>query len=203
MKKHNVLLGIGLALIVVSVIFPIQPQLMDLLIAATIGFSVISLVVVMLTKTTSRSWLPSVLLVLSMSKLALSVSVIRLILSAGHAGGVVGTFGNFLGAGNLIIGLAILGVVTLVSFAAIITSEKRISEVAASTEFCEAMQGVMKFVKGDAIFVAIALVIIMIGGTAMRDENIGVFMLLAIGYGVAFFIPAVLIAFASVLGGMK
>jgi len=61
--KNRGILGINLILMIVTVLFPLPAQLIDLLIVATIGFSVIFLLIALFSKTTSRSWLPSVLLV--------------------------------------------------------------------------------------------------------------------------------------------
>jgi len=207
--KNRVIWGISLFLILVTVLFPLPAQLMDLLIVATIGISVMVLLLALFIKTTSRSWLPSILTLFTIFKVMLSVSVIRLILISGYAGEVIGTFGNFLGAGNLIIGLIILGVVTAFSFAIIIKSEKRVHEITAShttdtnnshdnaDTFYKAMDGVIKFAKGNAILTAMALVIIVIGGVIVRDDAISVFMLLAIGYGVVFLLPTLLVVFTS------
>ena len=135
-----------------------------------------------------------------------------MILSRRYSGEIIGTLGNFLGAGNLIVGLIVLGIVTVVSFIVVMTSAKRVSKVTANTTtntltsndvastpvaFCEAMYGVIKFVKGDAIFIVMALVIIVIGGVSIRGEDISIFILFAIGYGLVFLIPTLLIAFIS------
>jgi len=219
MKKSGLILGIGVILIMLTIIIPLPTQLIDWLLMAAIGFSVIFLLLSLFAKYTSLSWLPSILLVFTMFMLTLSVSAVRLILASGYAGEVIGTFGNFVGADNPIAGLIILVAVTAVSFIVIEKSTKKVSEVTAGlttkkantpldkihaqTAFCEAMFGVIKFAKGYAVSNIIMLFIIVVGGVAILGEAIGVFMLLAIGYGLVFLIPALLITLTSGLAASR
>ena len=230
MKNSGIFIGICLILIIAAVVIPLPAQLVNYSIMATIGFAIIFLLVALFTKKPlTLPWFPSILLAFTTFKVALSVSVIRLILLNGDAGEVIGVFGHFIGAGNLIIGLIIFVAITAVSFIAIIKVAKRVSGITASftsnaltgtdstnaphsktqveTAFCGAMDGVVQYVKGDTIFNIMALFIIVIGSVAigvnpyslLHGEAVAVFMLLAIGHGIAFLIPNVFISFASSL----
>src|SRR5713101_8050801 len=99
--------------IVVAMIMPMPPFLLDLLISADITISVIVLLVSMyILKPVEFSVFPTALLLLTLFRLALNISSSRLILTQGNAGTraagqVIEAFGNFVVGGNYIVGVVI------------------------------------------------------------------------------------------------
>src|SRR5579884_12451 len=132
-------LGVPLAVlgIVVALITPLPPFLMDFLIVTDIMLSVIVMMVAMyILKPVDFSVFPTTLLLLTLFRLALNVSSSRLILLNGNsgtaaAGEVIESFGNFVVGGNYIIGAVIFLVLIAIQYVVINHGAVRISEVAA------------------------------------------------------------------------
>jgi flagellar biosynthesis protein FlhA len=123
--------------IVVAMIMPIPPFLLDILISSNITISVIVLLVSMdILKPVDFSVFPTSLLLLTLFRLALNVSSSRLILIQGNsgtraAGQVIEAFGNFVVGGNYIIGVVIFLVLIAIQYVVINHGAVRISEVTA------------------------------------------------------------------------
>jgi flagellar biosynthesis protein FlhA len=132
-------MGVPLAVlgIVMAMIAPLAPFLLDLLIAANITISVIVLLVALyITKPSEFSIFPTTLLLMTLFRLALNVSSARLILLDGNtgtaaAGHVIEAFGNFVVGGNYIIGAVIFLVLIAIQYVVINHGAVRISEVTA------------------------------------------------------------------------
>jgi flagellar biosynthesis protein FlhA len=132
-------LGVPVAVlaIVVALITPVPPALLDLLIVLDIMMSVIVLMVTMyILKPVEFSVFPTTLLLLTMFRLALNVSSARLILLNGNsgtaaAGRVIEAFGNFVVGGNYIVGGVIFLVLIAIQYVVINHGAVRISEVSA------------------------------------------------------------------------
>src|SRR5579884_3471222 len=128
---------IAVLAIVVALITPIPPFVLDLLIALDLMTSVIVLMVTMyILKPVDFSVFPTTLLLLTLFRLALNVSSARLILLDGNsgtaaAGEVIQAFGNFVVGGNYIIGAVIFLVLIAIQYVVINHGAVRISEVAA------------------------------------------------------------------------
>lgn len=128
---------IAVLAIVVALITPMPPFLLDLLIALDLMTSVIVLMVTMyILKPVDFSVFPTTLLLLTLFRLALNVSSARLILLNGNsgtaaAGEVIQAFGNFVVGGNYIIGAVIFLVLIAIQYVVINHGAVRISEVAA------------------------------------------------------------------------
>jgi len=236
-----------LAVVVVSIIFmmilPLPTPLVDALIATNMSISAILLMVAMyLPSPLAFSSFPTVLLVTTLFRLGISIATTRLILLDGDAGHIVDTFGNFVVGGNLVVGLVVFLILTIVQFVVITKGAERVAEVAArfsldampgkqmsidgdlrantidmeeakrrrvivekESQLYGAMDGAMKFVKGDAIagliIVAVNLVGGMIIGTMQRGlsaaEAVHVYSILTIGDGLIAQIPALFIAICA------
>ena len=127
---------VGAAIAIVGLIglliVPLPPILLDLFISLSIG---ISLVVLLLALNTSDplefSSFPSLLLLLTLFRLALNVSSTRLILSEGHAGQVIQAFGQFVIGGNYAVGLVLFLILVGINFIVITKGAGRVAEVAA------------------------------------------------------------------------
>ena len=123
--------------IVLAMIAPLPPFLLDVLISANITMSVIVLLVSLyITKPVDFSVFPTTLLLLTLFRLALGISATRLILMNGNngtsaAGDVIQAFGNFVVGGNYIIGAVIFLVLIAIQYVVINHGAVRISEVTA------------------------------------------------------------------------
>ncbi|HEX5431406.1 MAG TPA: flagellar biosynthesis protein FlhA, partial [Bryobacteraceae bacterium] len=123
--------------IVIAMITPMPPFLLDILISANITISVIVLLVSMyITRPVEFSVFPTSLLLLTLFRLALNISSSRLILIRGNtgtraAGQVIEAFGNFVVGGNYIIGVVIFLVLIAIQYVVINHGAVRISEVTA------------------------------------------------------------------------
>ena len=134
--RSLVITGI-LVLIVMSMVLPIPPGLLDIGIAFSIAGSILILVMAALvSRPTDFQAFPVLLLVSLALRLSLNVSSTRLILTHGHtgpdaAGHVIGGFSNFVAGGSLLIGLTVFAVISAVNFMVITKGSGRMAEVAA------------------------------------------------------------------------
>ena len=124
--------GLLLLLVVLLMILPMPTMLVDALIGLNFGVAVLLLTTaIYLASPLSLSSLPGIILVATIFRLALSVTTTRLILSEADAGDMVRTFGELVVAGNVIVGLVVFFIVTIVQFIVIAKGAERIAEVAA------------------------------------------------------------------------
>lgn len=124
------LLSAGLLAVLVVLLVPLPPMLLDMLLAFNLGASVLLLLITMSAKRPlDVSVFPSLLLLMTLYRLSLNVATTRLILLSGDAGKIVETFGGFVVGGNLIVGLVIFAILILIQFVVITKGSSRISEV--------------------------------------------------------------------------
>ena len=134
---REMVVPVAVLVIVIAMITPMPSFLLDLLISTNITFSVIVLLVSMyITRAVEFSVFPTVLLLMTLFRLALNISSSRLILLNGNlgpsaAGGVIEAFGQFVVGGNYIIGLVIFLVLIAIQYIVINHGAVRISEVTA------------------------------------------------------------------------
>jgi flagellar biosynthesis protein FlhA len=118
--------------IVILIVVPIPTALLDFLLASSLAFSVLVLLNTMFTTHPLQfSVFPSLLLVATLFRLALNISSTRLILSQAYAGRIIDAFGSFVVGGNLVVGLVIFGIITIIQFVVITNGAGRVAEVAA------------------------------------------------------------------------
>lgn len=244
LAKSGEVLG---ALVVLGIVFifivPLPTWLVDTLIAINICISCLLIVLAFyLPNPLAFSSFPSLLLLTTVFRLALSIATTRLILLEQDAGDIVEAFGNFVVGGNLAVGLVIFLIITIVNFLVITKGSERVAEVAArfsldampgkqmsidsdlraglidgqqarhkrdqlnrESQMFGAMDGAMKFVKGDAVAGLVIVVINLLGGfsTGMlqhgmsASDAISLYAVLTIGDGLIAQIPALLIALTS------
>ncbi|HEV2202052.1 MAG TPA: flagellar biosynthesis protein FlhA [Bryobacteraceae bacterium] len=133
----EMIVPLGVLCIVMAMISPIPPFLLDVLISTNLTISVIVLMVSMyITKPVEFNVFPTSLLLLTLFRLALNISSARLILLQGNsgtraAGRVIEAFGNFVVGGNYIIGVVIFLVLIAIQYVVINHGAVRISEVTA------------------------------------------------------------------------
>ncbi|NDL61525.1 EscV/YscV/HrcV family type III secretion system export apparatus protein [Acerihabitans arboris] len=127
------LLILALVVMIISMlIIPLPTYLLDFLIGLNI---VIAMLVFMgafyIGRILSFSTFPSVLLITTLFRLALTISTARLILTDADAGEIIASFGQFVIADNLVVGFVIFAIVTVVQFIVITKGSERVAEVAA------------------------------------------------------------------------
>ena len=123
--------------VVLLMVVPLPPVLLDVLLSVDIGMSVVLLLtVIYVRQTVEFSVFPSLLLLLTLIRLSLNVAGTRLILmhgaeGVGAAGNVIMSFGQFVVGGNFIVGIVVFLVLIAIQFLVINHGAVRISEVTA------------------------------------------------------------------------
>ena len=144
---------VGLAIAVMSVIallvVPLPAVILDLLLALSIALSLMVLLVALYTTDPlDFSSFPSLLLLLTLFRLALNVASTRLILAEGHAGAVIEAFGEFVIGGNYAVGLVLFLILVGINFIVITKGAGRVAEVAARFTL-DAMPGKQMAIDAD------------------------------------------------------
>jgi flagellar biosynthesis protein FlhA len=117
---------------ILLLILPIPPFLLDLLLTMSIGLSLLTLLVILYLRTPAEfTGFPTLLLFITLYRLALNVASTRLILLDGYAGHIIESFGNFVVRGNYVVGLVVFSILVLINFIVITKGAGRIAEVAA------------------------------------------------------------------------
>ncbi len=118
--------------VVVMMIVPLPPALLDILIALNISMALaIVITTLYVPRALDFSVFPTLLLMTTLLRLAINVSVTRLILLHGDAGHVVEAFGEFVVGGNVVVGLIIFLVLVVIQFVVVTNGAGRVAEVAA------------------------------------------------------------------------
>ena len=231
--------------VIALMIVPIPAFVLDTLIALNLGISCVLLFMSLYMKSAlAFSTFPSLLLVTTLFRLSLNITTTRMILVEGYAGEIIYTFGNFVVAGNFIVGVVIFLIILLVQFIVITKGAERVAEVAArftldampgkqmsidadlragnmtvkdaqarrgviekESQLFGAMDGAMKFVKGDAISSLIITAINIIAGIAIGvaqrgmplEKAVTTYSILTIGDGLISQIPALLISICAAM----
>jgi len=242
-RRNDLFLAFLLVCIVFMMILPLPIFVVDLLIGVNLALSAILLMVAIYLKDVIQlSAFPSMLLITTLFRLALAISTTRLILLQADAGHIVETFGKFVVGGNLVVGIVIFMILTIVNFMVITKGSERVAEVSArfsldsmpgkqmsidsdmraglieldeakrrrnklekESQLYGAMDGAMKFVKGDAIAGLIVIAVNLIGGISIGtlqrgldvSEAMHVYTLLTIGDGLVQQIPALFISITA------
>jgi flagellar biosynthesis protein FlhA len=135
--------------IVVMMVVPLPAAILDLLLVVNISAAILVLLASMyVERTLDFSMFPSLLLVLTMFRLALNVSSTRLVLLDGFAGKVIESFGNFVIGGSVIVGLVIFLILIIIQFVVITNGAGRVAEVAARFTL-DAMPGKQMAIDAD------------------------------------------------------
>jgi len=154
LKRGDIGLAIGVLTILVVLILPLPPLLLDFSLAISIIFSVLILMTALFIHAPLEfSAFPTVLLIATMLRLALNLASTRLILAHGHegtdaAGHVIQAFGNFVMGGNFVIGIIVFTILVIVNFVVITKGSGRIAEVAARFHL-DAMPGKQMAIDAD------------------------------------------------------
>jgi type III secretion protein V len=238
----DALFALAVLAIVILLVAPLPPPLLDALLALNLAAAAAILVVTLFARTAlGFASFPTLLLLTTLFRLALNVSSTRLVLSRGEAGRVIEAFGRVVVQGNAVVGAVVFAILTLVQLLVVAKGAERVAEVAArftldalpgkqmaidaelragavdeagarrrrralerESQLYGAMDGALKFVKGDAI-AGVAIVLVNVAGGlvagALRGMDLGAaarrYTLLAIGDGLVSQIPALLVAVAA------
>ena len=209
--SSDLILAALIIAIIMMLIFPVAPNVIDILIAINLGVSIsILFVALYIQKAVQLSIFPSLLLITTLFRLGVNISSTRQILLHANAGHIIFAFGKFVVGGNYVVGGVIFLIITIVQFIVVTKGAERVAEVAArftldampgkqmsidadlragvidqqqarelrlglakESQLYGAMDGAMKFVKGDAIAGIVIALINIIGGLI-----IGVFVFL-------------------------
>ena len=229
--------------LVLCLFVPLPTLALDVMLALNIVIAVVTLAAVVgLADPLDFSSFPTLLLVTTAARVVLTVSTSRMVLLHGYAGEVVQTFGRFVVGSNVVVGLVIFLVLTIVNLMVITKGSERASEVAArfsldampgkqmavdadlaaglldetgaraarrrialESDFYGAMDGAVKFVKGDAMAGLVIVMVNLLGGFGIgvlgRHMPIGdaakTYSLLTVGDGLVAQIPALLLSLAT------
>ena len=243
LRHADLVLAAVVVATVAMMVVPLPTPLLDLLLSANIAAAVTLLLVSLYVGDALKfATFPTLLLLTTLFRLALEISATRLILLRADAGEVIHAFGNFVVAGNLVVGAVVFMILTIVQFVVISKGAERVAEVAArftldampgkqmsidaelraghvdhaearrrraaltrESQLFGAMDGAMKFVKGDAIAGIIVLGVNVVGGLVIGVFQRGlepadaarVYTILTIGEGLVAQIPALLISTAA------
>jgi type III secretory pathway component EscV len=240
---QDLILPLAIVSVVGMMIFPLPTVLLDMLLMCNISFSLALLIsCVYLSEPERFTSLPTILLLTTLFRLGLNISTTRQLLGTGEAPEIVTAFGGFVVGGNLLVGVVIFSIVTIVQFLVIAKGAERVAEVAArftldampgkqmsidadiragilsltdarekradlhrESKLFGALDGAMKFVKGDAIAGLLITVVnivagLIVGVTSLKlslSEAASRFTLFTIGDGLVSQIPALLVAVSA------
>ncbi|MCL2468331.1 MAG: flagellar biosynthesis protein FlhA [Micrococcales bacterium] len=140
---------VGVVGIVMMLVVPLPPGLLDVLIAVNITSSLVILLTSMYVKRPlDFSVFPSLILVFTLFRLGLNVAATRLVLRDAYAGEVIHAFGTFVVGGSLVIGLVIFLILVVIQFVVITNGAGRVAEVGARFTL-DAMPGKQMAIDAD------------------------------------------------------
>ncbi len=132
LKRADLIFTGGLFLTVLLLIVPIPTILLDTFLALNIGLSLMVLLAIIYVKDPPEfSSFPTLLLALTLFRLALNISSTRQVLINGYAGQVIDAFGHFVIQGNYIVGAVVFLILVVINFVVITKGAGRIAEVSA------------------------------------------------------------------------
>jgi flagellar biosynthesis protein FlhA len=149
LRHTDLLAAVAVVMVVTMLVVPLPAPLLDLLITLNISAALTIVVATMYVgKALDFAAFPSLLLLTTMFRLAINVSVTRLILTTGDAGGVVKAFGEFVVSGNVVVGLVIFLILVVIQFVVVTNGAGRVAEVGARFTL-DAMPGKQMAIDAD------------------------------------------------------
>ena len=150
MARHSdVVLAGGVMMILAMMVLPLPPPLIDLMVATNIAVATSRMVVAMYTKEVlAFSVFPSLLLLVTLFRLAINVSSTRMILLQGDAGQIIASFGHFVVGGSVVVGIVVFLILLVIQFVVITNGAGRVAEVAARFTL-DAMPGKQMSIDAD------------------------------------------------------
>lgn len=242
-RSSDLFLAVFIILLIMIIIIPVSPGILDNFIAINLTISITLLMVALyIPKAVNLSIFPSLLLVTTLFRLGIEISATKRILLFADAGEIIFAFGEFVVGGNFVVGGIVFLIITIVQFIVVTKGAERVAEVAArftldampgkqmsidadlrsgvidatqarqmrlalqkESQMYGAMDGAMKFVKGDVIAGIVIAIINIVGGLIIGMAMHGMsgmqaartYTLLSIGGGLVAQIPSLLIALTA------
>lgn len=132
LKKGELFFVAALFGTILLLVFPVPAFALDVFLSASIGISLLMLLIIIYVKEPSEfSGFPTLLLAVTLYRLALNVASTRLILIDGFAGHIIDSFGHFVVRGNYVVGAVVFLILVVINFMVITKGAGRIAEVAA------------------------------------------------------------------------
>jgi len=132
MQHTDIFMALALVVVLAVLFFPVPTPVLDLLLATSIAASILVMVYAMsITSPLELSSFPSLLLLLTLFRLAMNVATTRQILLNGFAGDLIEAFGDFVVGGNYIVGIVVFLILVIINFKVITKGSGRIAEVTA------------------------------------------------------------------------
>jgi type III secretion protein V len=148
-RYSDLLLVAGVIAIIALMVLPLPVFLIDFLVAVNLVMGVMLLLMsIYIGSPLEFSVFPSVLLISTLFRLSLAIATTRMILLRGDAGHIIDTFGKTVAGGNLIVGLVVFLIITVVQFIVIAKGAERVAEVAARFTL-DAMPGKQMSIDSD------------------------------------------------------
>lgn len=148
-RYSDVTVAGAVIMMVVMMVIPLPPMLLDVLLAFNLSLALVILLVAMYAlHPLDFSIFPSLLLLTTLFRLALNVSSTRLILLHGYAGQIIQQFGLFVVGGNPVVGFVVFLILVVIQFAVIVKGSERVAEVAARFTL-DAMPGKQMSIDAD------------------------------------------------------
>jgi len=123
--------------ILAIIIVPLPSAVLDIFLTMSMALAVLILLISLyVPKPTDLSTFPTIILILTLFRLALNIATTRMILSHGHEGSdavssIITSFGDFVVGGNFVIGIIVFSILVLINFMVITKGSTRVAEVAA------------------------------------------------------------------------
>src|SRR5579872_369972 len=131
-QRSELILSLAMLGVLAVLLVPLPTVVNDLLIGFNLAITVLLLLITLsATRPLDFSVFPSLLLLMTLFRLAVNVATTRLILLQANAGHIVETFGRFVVGGNLVVGLVVFLILVIIQFVVITKGASRISEVSA------------------------------------------------------------------------
>ena len=148
--KHNDLLGaVGVVVVVAMMLVPLPSPLLDVFITVNISGALMILITTMyVPRALDFAAFPSLLLLTTLFRLGINISVTRLVLLHGDAGNVIHAFGSFVVGGNVLVGMVVFLILVVIQFVVITNGAGRVAEVAARFTL-DAMPGKQMAIDAD------------------------------------------------------
>ncbi len=149
LRSKDIIMALSLVVLVGMLLIPLPAFLVDLAVALSIAISIgIVLLTMFIKQPMEFSIFPTVLLLVTLFRLGINVSVSRLILLSGDAGQIITTFGNLIVGGNYVVGVVIFLILMIIQFVVINSGAGRVAEVAARFTL-DAMPGKQMAIDAD------------------------------------------------------
>jgi flagellar biosynthesis protein FlhA len=148
-RHSDLAAAVAVVMVVAMMVIPLPPFVLDLLITLNISAALMIVVATLyVPRSLDFSSFPSLLLLTTLFRLAINISVTRLILLEGDAGHVVTAFGEFVVGGNVVVGLVIFLILIVIQFVVITNGAGRVAEVGARFTL-DAMPGKQMAIDAD------------------------------------------------------